>query len=184
MQIHLGRHEYRNEYLRCAHWTDFRSKIVAKFPRCQKCKERPSLHVHHCNYYRLYRERESDVLALCPPCHKLIEMAKSFKLISQNHDQFAARSVNRKQIDALRKSVGTLSLEQAMKIQHASLYIQRRIVGYLKLPSFPSDWRNIVGTKLTARKFWFIQMSLSGKLSGAPLRKKSKTLLKIVKIHY
>lgn len=184
MSIHLSRHEYRTEYLRSEHWLRFRSGIISIYPNCQKCSTRPSSQIHHCHYRSLYEENERDVLALCSPCHKLIEMAKSFKLLPTHHDQSAALRITREQIDALRRKVSALSEWQAHRIQRTSLFIQRRITGNLKLPSFPSDWRKLIGMKLTARKYWFIQMALSGKLSGPPRRKKLQGNIGRIRVHY
>ena len=38
--------------------------------RCERCRKRRPLEVHHLTYERLGCERDEDLLVLCPPCHR------------------------------------------------------------------------------------------------------------------
>ena len=38
--------------------------------RCEKCRKRGRLQVHHLSYERLGCERRADLQALCPACHE------------------------------------------------------------------------------------------------------------------
>ncbi len=60
------------DYLKSEHWQRMRRRAIslAGF-RCHDCDDRQSeLHVHHLNYDRVGRERQSDLRVLCKRCHE------------------------------------------------------------------------------------------------------------------
>lgn len=66
-----SREEYRDVYLKSAHWAKVRSAALAYADhRCQVCNGRTQLDVHHRTYERLGREKPSDVTVLCRRCHE------------------------------------------------------------------------------------------------------------------
>lgn len=62
------------EYLASAKWRQLRLVVLrkAKF-RCAGCV-REARHVHHLTYVRLGRERLTDLVALCPDCHRDVHL--------------------------------------------------------------------------------------------------------------
>ena len=70
--------EYLN-YLDSPEWNAFRTMIFAQRGRtCEKCgtNDGAERHVHHLTYKNLMREKPSDVLVLCEPCHSAIHAKK------------------------------------------------------------------------------------------------------------
>lgn len=66
-----SREEYRDVYLKSAHWSSVRTAALAYADhRCQVCYGRTQLDVHHRTYERLGREKPSDVTVLCRHCHE------------------------------------------------------------------------------------------------------------------
>lgn len=58
-------------YLATDHWRELReAKLLEANYRCQKCKRKSRLQVHHVDYARLGRERLSDLMVLCESCHE------------------------------------------------------------------------------------------------------------------
>lgn len=59
------------DYLKTEHWIELRgAKLLEANNRCQKCKSRHKLQVHHLTYERKGRERLSDLQVLCERCHE------------------------------------------------------------------------------------------------------------------
>lgn len=58
------------EYLMTDHWDGIRKDALRRAGyRCSTCNASVPLHVHHRTYENLGREKASDVIALCAPCH-------------------------------------------------------------------------------------------------------------------
>jgi len=64
----LGYDSYR-DYLESPHWLKFKKAYYAKKRFCVICTTDKQLNLHHVTYHRLGKERQSDVLPLCRPCH-------------------------------------------------------------------------------------------------------------------
>ncbi len=63
---------YEN-YLKGKSWKRKRRKIMQLSGRvCRVCRKRRATQVHHETYKRLYRERTTDLTAVCGTCHKKI----------------------------------------------------------------------------------------------------------------
>jgi hypothetical protein len=59
------------KYLRSDHWrTLSAAKVEDVGFRCERCKRRTQLEVHHMTYERLGAERLSDLRVLCRSCHE------------------------------------------------------------------------------------------------------------------
>ena len=60
------------DYLQSEFWQDKRDAVLksARY-RCQVCNASGKLHVHHRTYEHRGYEYPSDLIALCPECHKL-----------------------------------------------------------------------------------------------------------------
>lgn len=66
-----SRKEWYRSYLRSSHWRAVRLQAVQRAGhRCEECGVRGRLEVHHLTYERLGRERDTDIAALCPACHR------------------------------------------------------------------------------------------------------------------
>ena len=62
---------YRYIYLRSPHWKALRRlKISSVGYRCEKCKTRGRLDVHHIHYRNLGNEKLSQLRVLCRACHR------------------------------------------------------------------------------------------------------------------
>lgn len=59
-------------YLKSDRWKAKRQEVFAHYgKRCYACqKQARILHVHHMDYARLGKERVTDLIPLCVPCHK------------------------------------------------------------------------------------------------------------------
>lgn len=51
---------------------------------CQTCGQFPPLYVHHRTYARVGRERLSDLISLCPPCHAAITHSIKIRGVDQH----------------------------------------------------------------------------------------------------
>lgn len=59
------------DYLASRWWKVRRLKAIRKAGfQCEQCGTRGLLEVHHLSYQRLGAERDKDLRALCPPCHR------------------------------------------------------------------------------------------------------------------
>jgi hypothetical protein len=65
------RQQYREVYLRSAHWRTFRHDWWVAHPlaRCTDCGAGHPLDLHHLTYERRGHERQGDVIPLCRHCH-------------------------------------------------------------------------------------------------------------------
>lgn len=71
-------------YLHTKHWKTKRRKIyLLRNKTCQMCKKviknGESYNVHHKNYNRVGNEKDSDLMLLCPECHKLLHKKQNDK---------------------------------------------------------------------------------------------------------
>lgn len=68
-----------SEYLQSSHWKEVRSRALAMAEnRCSICGNPGNLCVHHNNYERLGKERDSDIIVLCMGCHKIFHNKNKF----------------------------------------------------------------------------------------------------------
>ena len=78
------------QYLQSDAWKEKRNAILkAAGYRCRKCGERAT-EVHHETYRRIYKEKLTDLTALCRKCHETVHTApkqKSKKKSSQKARQ-------------------------------------------------------------------------------------------------
>lgn len=59
------------KYLRTDHWIELRgAKLLEANGRCQKCRSKHKLQVHHLTYERKWKERLTDLMVLCERCHE------------------------------------------------------------------------------------------------------------------
>jgi predicted HNH restriction endonuclease len=70
--------EYR-AYLRSDKWR--RKRLALGFSKnftCERCGRycRDGFEVHHKTYIRIYKELLSDLMLLCPDCHRMLEVQK------------------------------------------------------------------------------------------------------------
>src|SRR5262245_54101442 len=63
------------DYIASPQWEEFRQRVLKHWKHCcAKCgKGDVVLQVHHLTYARLGRERLSDAVPLCIPCHKIAD---------------------------------------------------------------------------------------------------------------
>lgn len=68
---------YRDVYLRSAWWYYRRQRALAEAGgKCERCRARKAIHVHHLTYRRLFREPRTDLLAVCFGCHRLLDQQR------------------------------------------------------------------------------------------------------------
>ena len=91
---------YRNIFLKGAYWTGFSRAYRDKHPVCERCHRKPSQQVHHlkAGYENLGFEGRGRglVLALCVPCHKVMDrerkaantVKKPLRTIARLRDSF------------------------------------------------------------------------------------------------
>jgi len=61
------------DYIASKEWEETRREIFAKYGyRCVICGSEHNLHVHHITYENLGEEKDGDLVALCPECHKCL----------------------------------------------------------------------------------------------------------------
>lgn len=64
-------------YLKSKHWQNLRDRLIGDKKVCSACGYVvPVVQLHHMSYERLGHELDSDLVALCPNCHKLVHKAK------------------------------------------------------------------------------------------------------------
>lgn len=68
-----SQYEYRQKYLRGDHWKKLRERILERARYCcEDCgKKVVPIDVHHLTYVRKGAELESDLVAVCRPCHDI-----------------------------------------------------------------------------------------------------------------
>lgn len=74
----MARTGYYRKSLKSEHWHNIRRDVLERDNnQCQMCGVRRSpfspLQIHHYHYATLGRERVSDLVALCVPCHKIAD---------------------------------------------------------------------------------------------------------------
>jgi len=78
-KMKVGNRTYQ-EYLESTHWKVFRRIVLAFWDQhcsvCGSLQTSAALHIHHNSYDRIGEERLSDVVVLCPACHKLFHDAE------------------------------------------------------------------------------------------------------------
>lgn len=63
---------YRS-YIKSDAWRDKREWVFnRKGRKCKVCKSTENLHIHHCTYEMLGKERLRDLVPLCQSCHDLV----------------------------------------------------------------------------------------------------------------
>ena len=62
---------YSRVYLASSFWRWRREQFlkVVGF-MCERCSHRLAEHIHHLSYDNLFSEPDSDLMALCPDCHR------------------------------------------------------------------------------------------------------------------
>lgn len=67
------------DYIKSPEWERVRKRILKRARgKCEKCRKRPPIQVHHLTYARLGNERDEDLLAVCGPCHQAFHPEKQF----------------------------------------------------------------------------------------------------------
>ena len=62
-----------DEYLRTRYWRNVRRDVRRRYKRCQMCRAKNLLNVHHLNYRTLGCENVGkDLTLLCRSCHKKV----------------------------------------------------------------------------------------------------------------
>jgi 5-methylcytosine-specific restriction endonuclease McrA len=65
--------EQRHVYLCSREWAVRRERIRRRARgRCERCRRARMNAVHHLTYARLGHERDSDLQAICDPCHEFV----------------------------------------------------------------------------------------------------------------
>ena len=102
--------EYREVYLKSAHWRRVREIALGDFEyRCAICYSPKDLDVHHRTYERLGNERVSDLTVLCRSCHSLFHERSSVKPRRQK------KLATKKQIAWIKRLGGTPTIGMTQK---------------------------------------------------------------------
>lgn len=122
--------EYRDVYLRSAHWAGIRKQALKRAEhRCQVCNGTERLDVHHRTYERLGHERPGDLTVLCRRCHDLFHGATGR---GQAPDPTSKRSRRRAKHRAAQQRAtvkrGSLALAMAeMKARNARATVEAEL---------------------------------------------------------
>lgn len=158
-KVHLGRSTYRNAYLKSEEWAAIRERIIRRAPEglCEKCKRVPPTDVHHMDYRVLALpgfETRDQLIALCRPCHDMVEEAKKLKLIPDTHQRahiyrLTEEAVKAARAERKRKFIWDQRLCDLMAL--ADTHGQRLVCGALKMrpPEKRDSW---LGMKITRAK--------------------------------
>ncbi len=89
MSLTSGYHAYINS----EYWYRKRERWLKMADyECEWCsKMQTALHVHHLNYDNFYNESDSDVIVLCPACHKHADKIR--KLIRGRENEPAIQAI-------------------------------------------------------------------------------------------
>lgn len=67
------------EYLQSEKWQWVRHRILSKAGGlCERCRTATATQVHHLTYVRLGNELDSDLQALCEPCHEVADRQRAY----------------------------------------------------------------------------------------------------------
>lgn len=71
------------DYLKTLWWEKRKEAYYELNPRrCYACKRKSMIDLHHCDYSRLLREKDSDLIPLCRKCHEAVhKLEKENELI-------------------------------------------------------------------------------------------------------
>lgn len=63
---------YRDEYLKSDEWKEKRKRILERDQGNCRCCGQKANDIHHITYARVYREKDTDLIAVCRNCHEKI----------------------------------------------------------------------------------------------------------------
>lgn len=158
-RVKYSRNEYRNEYLKSPEWKKLRDGFLRGKTQCERCGEQKPLDVHHCNYRNIVNVKQSDLLAVCRDCHKLIEKAKKLKMLTNRHTRKDAMRVNEKRVEWRSNSKIKITSETTRKIPKINRLGQQLICGILKIRQ-PMLWEELNGMKISRLTFDKIQWTI------------------------
>jgi hypothetical protein len=89
---------YRTTYCRSDHWRAFSREQLHARPFCEVCHAAKAVELHHWHYRDagvsiLGREKPSDVIAICRPCHELAEARKRRYGVAKVYGRRAGKAV-------------------------------------------------------------------------------------------
>lgn len=65
------KYESYKEYLLSPEWKKIRKRILKRANyKCEICKVARAYQVHHKTYKRIFKERDTDLIAICGTCHQ------------------------------------------------------------------------------------------------------------------
>jgi 5-methylcytosine-specific restriction endonuclease McrA len=81
------------EYLLSNQWKKKRNIILTKNPICEICKINKSTEVHHKTYKHIFREKLSELTAICRDCHR-----SEHNLLSENEIEIIVNNLIKKDL--------------------------------------------------------------------------------------
>lgn len=141
-----------------------------------------STDVHHCDYKNIYDVNGTDVLALCRPCHEIIEHAKRVGLLKSKHHPKEAIHVTKNKISGHTSKNHVLSKKLVHWISIRNIVTQRLVCGVLKILP-PKDWHDLEGVKVRQSQFFKIISLCKGKGLGPKPTMKPRPKIRI-RCHY
>lgn len=156
--VRFGRASYRNDYLKSEEWKTIRERIIRKSEGvCEKCREAPCTDVHHMDYRILKIPgfgTRNELIALCRPCHDLVEDAVKLRLLYSPHNREMLMKVTKDEVTREKrrlKAPASWDADMTAAAEKASFQACRRVCGLLKLP-YPRSWKEWEGMRLSVRR--------------------------------
>ena len=88
-----------DDHIGSRYWNEIRQRILKRSDgKCEKCGKMWRLQIHHINYDRVGRELDSDLLAVCQPCHRAIHGIDSPDRPQRRRDSEREETTNNEQI--------------------------------------------------------------------------------------
>tara|TARA_R110000824_G_C14926489_1_gene648253 strand:+ start:397 stop:687 length:291 start_codon:yes stop_codon:yes gene_type:complete len=88
-----------DDHIGSRYWNEIRQRILKRSDgKCEKCGKMWRLQIHHINYDRVGRELDSDLLAVCQPCHRAIHGIDSPDSPQSRRDSEREETTNNEQV--------------------------------------------------------------------------------------
>lgn len=164
-RVNYGRHYYRTVYLKSDEWRNIREGIIRSAEgMCEKCRVSRCTDVHHMNYGILNTPHCGSrlfLIALCRPCHNLIEKAKKIRLLQNAHtreDLLRITVEMVKNTEMFRRKKTPWDTNLTMTVSQAGIRAKKLVCGVMKLamPHRFSEWEGILLTQAQRGKIRFL----------------------------
>jgi hypothetical protein len=142
-KIHLGRRDYREEYLKSEHWKKKSREIRDRDKICRVCEKNSVDDVHHLSYDRLYDEREEDLVGVCRKCHNKIHSSRFLAKCSDLKSLKQRLEYSKKKFAIDKELIGRLN--------RSTINDKKKICGLLKVLNI-EEFERLEGKKISYTK--------------------------------